>query len=128
MKHLIFAAAAALLILPASAETLKTGPVIKEMKKVCVAGLKAEGFKQAGAYCNCFTGKLKSWANAETGVEQQMRLWTIKSDLLPEGTTDEEFFRRAGEAGISKADMETAMILNYYALEDIMASCAEPYE
>lgn len=128
MKHLILAAMASLLILPASAETLKTGPVIKEMKKVCVAELEAEAFKQAEAYCNCLTGKLKKWANAETGIEKQKRLWTIQIDLLPEETTDEEIYRRTEEAGISRADLETASIVNFYDIEEFLDTCAAPYE
>lgn len=127
MKHLILALAATLLILPASAETLKTGPVIKESRKVCVAGLKAEGFKAAGKLCECFAGKLKGWADAEEGHEQQLRLWSIKSDALPQDMSDEEFYRRVGEAGISRNEIDAAMMLNFYEIQDFIEACAEPY-
>ena len=42
--------------------------------------------------------------------------------------SDEEYFRRVSEAGISRNDMETALIVNYYDVEEFMYACAEPYQ
>lgn len=117
-----------MMILPASAETLKPGPVIKESRKMCVSGLKAEGFKAAGALCGCYAGKLKTWTNDVKGKEQQLRLWTLKADLLPEDVSDEEFYRRTEQAGLGRADIDAAMILNYYDVQEFIESCAEPYQ
>lgn len=128
MKRLICALAAAMLVLPAAGETLKTGPVVKDARDMCVSGLKAERFKAAGALCGCYSNKLKRWADAEKGYEQQLKLWTIMADLMPDDTTDEEFYRRVAETGISRNEIDEAIILNFYDVQDFIESCAAPYK
>ena len=125
MKRLFLAAAALLIALPASAEVLKTSPVIKEMKQACVAEMKAHKQPRSGPYCSCVSKAAKKWVGeAEDETETQIRLWSIKNDLLPQDTTDEQLFARTSEAGIENDEMTAALILNFYAIEDFYTGCA----
>lgn len=129
MKRLFLAAAALMIVLPASAEALKTSRVIKEMKQACVAEMKAHKQPRSGPYCSCVSKAAKKWVGeAEDEKETQIRLWSLKNDLLPEDTTDEQLFARTSEAGIEDNEMTGALILNFYAIEDFYTDCAPKAE
>lgn len=116
-------AAALLMALPASAETLTPGPVLVELKKWCTAEKKAEGLKKAGPYCSCVTRKAKGWLEEARGPEQQSRLWTLMFDVLPDSVTTEEAYARAAEAGLSRRKLEEDMIVNYHAIDSFLIAC-----
>lgn len=119
----LLVAAAALLALPAAAETLTPGPVLVELKKWCTTEKKAEGLAKAGPYCSCVTRKAKGWLEDARGREQQSRLWTLMFDVLPDSVTTEEAYARAAEAGLSRRRLEEDMIVNYHAIDTFLIEC-----
>ena len=125
MKRLFLAIAACLIALPASGEVLTKPPVIKEMRQMCTRETKALGVPKARSYCACVSKAAIKWVDgAENDKELQIRLWSLKNDMLPEETPDEELFRRTAEAGIDREEMTAALFLNFYEIDAFYTSCA----